>query len=184
LEPWGTDRDHVDSERNLTPKGTAPFPNSGEPGLQESDRRSLDAAEQAGGPVGDGVGSLEGDLGAKVYDQLVAAFLGDLSLAVALLGVAAAAGDIPAARYVAHQIKGTAPSFGAAHLDELAERLLQIGRDERQLLSPVVDEIDEEVGRLKAVLGASGATDGSAPAGLPAAVLLQREVCSTASPIR
>jgi HPt (histidine-containing phosphotransfer) domain-containing protein len=96
------------------------------------------------------VGALESDVGPEAYQQLLADFLGHLPLQVAELHNAAAAADIPAARYVAHQIKGTAPSFGALHLDELADRLLRIARNQQDRLQPLVDEIDAEATRLQA----------------------------------
>ena len=81
-----------------------------------------------------GVGSLENDVGPEMHQQLLAAFLGHLPPQLAKLHNAAVGEDFLAARYVAHQIKGTAPSFGATHLEELADRLLHIGRDRGELL--------------------------------------------------
>jgi len=164
VEHFGTDNDDVDSRRTLQPEGRAVSTDSGDPGLRSPGTRSGDAPEHARGPVADVAGSVAYDLGAKEYEHLVAAFLGELALEVALLVDAAAVGDIPAARYVAHQIKGTAPSFCAADLEELADRVLQIARDQSELLALVVEEIVKEAHRLKTLLTADPATGGSAAA--------------------
>jgi HPt (histidine-containing phosphotransfer) domain-containing protein len=183
VEQCGTDKDHVDSRRTLLPEGPAVRTDSGEPGLQLPDGSSGVAPGQAGGRVTDGAGSVGYDLGATQYEHLVAAFLGDLALEVALLGDAAAVGDIPAARYVAHQIKGTAPSFGAADLEELADRVLQIPRDQSELLARVVEEIVKEAHRLKELLTADPATGGS-EAALPASPLTERVARPRIFPVR
>jgi len=178
VEHFGTDNNDVDSRTTLQPEGRASSTDSGEPGLRSPSTRSGDAPEQAGGPVADGARSVGYDLCAKEYEHLVAAFLGELALEVALLVDAAAVGDIPAARYVAHQIKGTAPSFGAADLEELADRVLQIARDQSQLLALVVEEIVNEAHRLKTLLTADPATGGSpaaTPASPPPSVWLARQ---------
>lgn len=104
----------------------------------------------AGDRVGDRVGTLESDLGPEVYRELLTAFLSQLTAQRADLNDAAAVGDVPAARYVAHQIKGTALSFGAVHLYELADRVLRLGGDEGELLQSLVGEIDKEVDHLQA----------------------------------
>jgi HPt (histidine-containing phosphotransfer) domain-containing protein len=101
----------------------------------------------------DGAGTLEGDVGSDVYQDLLGSFLRQLPLQLTDLRDAAEITDVVAARYVAHQIKGVALNFGAVHLDELAERLLLIARDQGELLPSFVDEIDEEIRLLQVVLG-------------------------------
>lgn len=100
-----------------------------------------------------GVATVESDVGSEVYQELLASFLQYLPLQLAELRNAAGVGDVPAARYVAHQLMGTAPSFGAVHLDELARRLLLVGKEQGGQLQSFVDEIDNEVVLLQAVLG-------------------------------
>jgi len=97
-------------------------------------------------------GTLENDVGPEVYAELLAAFLSHLSLQRLELRAAVAAEDVVSAQDVAHQIKGTASSFGATRLDELAKRLLEIVVDERELLPSLVGEVDDEICRLQAVV--------------------------------
>jgi len=98
-------------------------------------------------------GTLESDVGPEVYNELHAAFLAHLSLQVVDLGTAAANRDVPAAQFVAHQMKGTALSFGAARLDELAKRVLRMDGTQAELLHLLVNEIEAEVDTLQAVVG-------------------------------
>jgi len=97
--------------------------------------------------------TLEDDVGSEVYQELLAAFLAQLSVQVVELNVAAGARDVPAAQFVAHQIKGTASSFGAARLDELAKRALRMDEDEVELLGTLVSEIEVEVAQFQTVVG-------------------------------
>ncbi|MBA3349236.1 MAG: Hpt domain-containing protein [Actinobacteria bacterium] len=99
---------------------------------------------------GDGAGPLENDLGPEVYRELLTDFLSHLTSQLAAIKDAAATGDVPAARRMAHQIKGTALSFGAVHLDELADRLLRLDPDEGELLRLCAGDVEEEVGQLQA----------------------------------
>lgn len=99
------------------------------------------------------LGTIENDVGSEVYQELLVDFLAQLPLYLIDLNAAAAVDDVPAARYVAHQIKGNALSFGAAGLDGLAERVLSIGKGESELLRPLVGEFVREVARLQASLG-------------------------------
>jgi HPt (histidine-containing phosphotransfer) domain-containing protein len=96
-------------------------------------------------------GTLEHDVSPQVYRELLAAFLSHLSLQRVALYDAVANEDVAWAQEVAHQIKGTALSFGAARLDVLAKRLLDIDVDQRGLLSSLVSEIDAEIVTLQAV---------------------------------
>ncbi len=98
-------------------------------------------------------GTLEDDVGPEVYQELLAAFLAHLSTQVVELDTAAVNQDVPAAQYVAHQMKGTATSFGATRLDELARRVLQMDTTQVELLCSLVGEIDAEVGKLQSVVG-------------------------------
>ncbi len=109
-------------------------------------------------------GPLESDVGPEVYKELLESFLTHLSLQAVELGTAAAAGDVAAAQGVAHQIKGTATSFGAGRLDELAQRVMAMDGDEHDLLPSVVGEIDAEIRSLQAGVGVSA---GSVMTGLP-----------------
>jgi HPt (histidine-containing phosphotransfer) domain-containing protein len=97
--------------------------------------------------------TLEDDVGSEVYRELLAAFLAQLSVQVVELNAAVGARDVPAAQYVAHQIKGTASSFGAARLDELAKRALRMDGHEVELLRTLVSEIEVEVAHLQSVVG-------------------------------
>src|ERR1700736_5977429 len=54
---------------------------------------------------GDNLGTIEGEVGPEAYARLLAAFRRALPLQLAELRSAAATGDVPAARYVAHQLK-------------------------------------------------------------------------------
>ena len=96
--------------------------------------------------------TIESDVGSEVYQELLASFLLHLSLQLIELNDAAALGDVPGAQYVAHQIKGTAPSFGAARLDELAQRVLGIDSHQVGLLRVLVSEVGIEIGTLQAVI--------------------------------
>jgi HPt (histidine-containing phosphotransfer) domain-containing protein len=101
------------------------------------------------------LGTLESDVGPEVYQELLASFAAHLSLQVIKLNAAVDDSDVPAAQGVAHQIKGTASSFGATRLDELAKRVLGMPNTQVELLRSLVDEIDAEVGTFQAVFGAS-----------------------------
>jgi HPt (histidine-containing phosphotransfer) domain-containing protein len=96
-------------------------------------------------------GTLERDVSPEVYQELLAAFLSHLSLQRVALNDAVANEDVALGQGVAHQIKGTALAFGAARLDVLAKRLLDIDADQRELLSSLVSEIDAEILTLQAV---------------------------------
>ncbi|MGB9378409.1 MAG: Hpt domain-containing protein [Mycobacteriales bacterium] len=100
-----------------------------------------------------GVSTLETDVGAEVYQRLVTEFLAQLPVYLVELNVALTAGDTAGARYVAHQIKGNALSFGAVRLDGLAERMLRTGKDQWDLLRLLAAELGNEVEALQQVLG-------------------------------
>ena len=84
-----------------------------------------------------------------MYKELLVAFLSHLSVQRLELEDAAANEDVARAQDVAHQIKGTALSFGAARLDALATRLLDIDVASGELLSSLVTEIDTEISTLQ-----------------------------------
>ena len=96
-----------------------------------------------------GVGTLEEDVGAEVYSELRGEFLAYLSQQAAQLAAAAEAGDVTAAQAVAHQIKGTASSFGAIRLDELAMDLMQIADTQVELLDSIVRDICAQAAALR-----------------------------------
>ena len=100
---------------------------------------------QANGPR-----TIEDDVGPEVYQELLADFLSDLTPQLADLENAGMTGDVPAARRIAHQIKGTALSFGAVGLDALVDRLLQLDGGETDLLRSLVNEVRVEVRSLQA----------------------------------
>jgi two-component system sensor histidine kinase/response regulator len=102
------------------------------------------------------------DVGPEAYQRLLAGFLDELEVHVADLNNAAAFGDVPAARYVAHQLVSNAPAFGAVHLHELADRLLKVGRGQAELLGPLVDQIEVEVEQMQERTRAT-ATTGADP---------------------
>jgi HPt (histidine-containing phosphotransfer) domain-containing protein len=99
--------------------------------------------------------TLESDVGTEVYQELLAAFMDSLTLTIVELSRAAALGDVPAARYIGHQIVGTAAGFGAVELGELAQRLLWTGSDQKAQLGSIVDKIDREISRLQVTYDAS-----------------------------
>ncbi len=100
----------------------------------------------------DGCTTLERDVGPEVYQELLCAFLEHLSIQLHDLRQAAEAADVPAAKYIAHQIKGTATSFGAARLDELAVVMLQMDHDQDELLISLVDDMGTEIANLQGVV--------------------------------
>ena len=98
----------------------------------------------------EGASTIEGDVGSEIYGELLADFLDHLSVQLEDLRAAAAAKDVGAARYVAHQIKGTALSFGAVRLDGLLDRMLTTEKDQDERLQALVVEFGKEIGRLQA----------------------------------
>jgi len=97
--------------------------------------------------------TIEDDVGSEVYAELLSEFLAHLSLQRIELTTAAGDGDVAAAQRVAHQIKGTASSFGAARLDDLAHRLLGIDGADLELLCSLVREADAAICTLQANVG-------------------------------
>jgi HPt (histidine-containing phosphotransfer) domain-containing protein len=100
-------------------------------------------------------GTLADDVGPEVYAEILSSFLSHLQFQRIELGAASADGDIAAAQSVAHQIKGTAPSFGASRLDEIANRLLRIDDDQHELLRSLVSEMDEAICSFQSAVGVS-----------------------------
>jgi HPt (histidine-containing phosphotransfer) domain-containing protein len=124
---------HADVEREMTP-------------VEVGGHRYRDVEhESSTPPLDDSPGTLADDVGPEVYAEILSSFLSHLQFQRIELGVACADCDVAAAQLVAHQIKGTALSFGAVRLDELAERLLQIEGDDHALLRSLVSEMDEAV---------------------------------------
>jgi HPt (histidine-containing phosphotransfer) domain-containing protein len=99
-----------------------------------------------------GARTLESDVGPEVYQDLLGAFLAHLSQQVVDLNTAVANRDVLAAQCVAHQLRGTASSFGAVRLDELADRILAMHGDQVELLRSLVTEIDAQVVDFRAVV--------------------------------
>lgn len=95
-------------------------------------------------------GTIEDDVGSEVYAELLSEFLAHLALQRIELVAAAGDGDVAGAQRVAHQIKGTAPSFGAARLDDLAHRLLGMDGADVELLCSLVRDVDAEILTLQA----------------------------------
>ena len=100
-------------------------------------------------------GTLENDVGSEVYKEVLEAFLIHLSLQAVELDAAGADCDVAAAQFVAHQIKGTATSFGATRLDEVAQHLLAIEADQCDRLRSLVSELDAEIRSFQADAGVS-----------------------------
>jgi HPt (histidine-containing phosphotransfer) domain-containing protein len=98
--------------------------------------------------------TLESDVGPEVYQELLESFLALLSVQKVELATAAREQDVLAAQSVAHQIKGTASSFGAVRLDELSTRLMEIDAAEVELLRSLVRDIDIEVASFQGAVGA------------------------------
>ena len=71
-----------------------------------------------------------------------------------------------AVRHVDHSVKGTAASFGANRMGELAHHIEQhLRKDERHHLGELVDGLTEEFGRVRAP--ESTAERGNGRRGLP-----------------
>jgi HPt (histidine-containing phosphotransfer) domain-containing protein len=117
--------------------------------------RYMDVKNESKPSSDEALGSLESDVGSEVYRELLEAFLAHLSLQAVELGIAAADGDVVAAQYVAHQIKGTATSFGATRLDEVAHHILVMEAGQRELLRSLVSKLDAEIRSLQAGAGVS-----------------------------
>jgi HPt (histidine-containing phosphotransfer) domain-containing protein len=117
--------------------------------------RYMDVENESKPSSDEALGTLESDVGSEVYRELLEAFLSHLSLQAVELGSAAADGDVAAAQYVAHQIKGTASSFGATRLDEVAHRILATEPGQRELLRSLVSELDSEIRSLQTGVGVS-----------------------------
>jgi HPt (histidine-containing phosphotransfer) domain-containing protein len=110
-------------------------------------------------------GSLESDIGSLAYAELLDEFITRLPRQVVSLKAAAATGDLPWARYVGHELMGTARDFGAPDLDHLARRLLTVDQDRPDLLREVVLAIDEEASRLETAHGSGDSRELSSGAG-------------------
>lgn len=107
-------------------------------------------------PVSDvsSVTTLERDVGTEVYQELLVSFVTLLSAQALQLATAAQQRDLESAQFIAHQIMGTASSFGAVRLHELAARLMQIEDSQIELLRFLVREIDSEVASFRGAVGA------------------------------
>jgi HPt (histidine-containing phosphotransfer) domain-containing protein len=97
------------------------------------------------------VDTVEEDVGPELYRELHSDFLAQLPSHVSALKDAGKAGDVAAARFVAHQLSGTAPCFGASALNDLAVCVLGLQVDQGRLLSALVDEIEREVVHLRSL---------------------------------
>jgi len=83
------------------------------------------SVEPADGPVLDAsmIAQLRGDFDAPMREQLVEAFRAQLATCVAQIQTAIEEGDEPECRRVAHGLKGSSVTLGAARLARLCERL-------------------------------------------------------------
>jgi len=134
---------HTDVGREMTPVGV-------------SGHRYTDVEhESSTRPLDGSPGTLADDVGPEVYAEILTSFLSHLQFQRIELGAACADCDVAAAQSVAHQIKGTALSFGALRLDELADRLLQIDGDDHEQLRSLVSEMDEAVCSFQSAAGVS-----------------------------
>jgi HPt (histidine-containing phosphotransfer) domain-containing protein len=100
------------------------------------------------------VSTLERDVGPEVYQELLGSFVTLLSVQTVELTTAGRQRDLQSAQFIAHQIMGTASSFGAVRLHELAARLMQIEESQIELLRFLVREIDSEVASFRGAVGA------------------------------
>jgi HPt (histidine-containing phosphotransfer) domain-containing protein len=98
--------------------------------------------------------TLESDVGSEVYQDLLGSFLAQLSVQRVELGAAAREQDVLAAQFVAHQIKGTASSFGAVRLDALATQLMELDGADVEPLRSLVRDMDIEVASFQGAVGA------------------------------
>ena len=89
-----------------------------------------------------------------MYQELLESFLAQLSVQRVELGTAAKEQDVLAAQSVAHQIKGTASSFGAVRLDELSNRLMQLDGADVELLRSLVRDLEIEMASFQGAVGA------------------------------
>jgi HPt (histidine-containing phosphotransfer) domain-containing protein len=94
--------------------------------------------------------NLESELGPELYRELRADFLSQLTSQSAHLRTAARTGDVVGARSVAHQLKGTAPIFGASQLERLAVEFLHPGHSLDANLASMINEVDAQISRLQA----------------------------------
>ncbi len=100
------------------------------------------------------VSTLECDVGPEVYQELLGSFVTLLSVQAVELATAGRQRDLQSAQFIAHQITGTASSFGAVRLHELASRLMQIEDSQVELLRFLVREIDSEAASFRGAVGA------------------------------
>jgi HPt (histidine-containing phosphotransfer) domain-containing protein len=100
------------------------------------------------------VTTLERDVGPEVYQELLGSFVTMLSVQSVELATAGRKRDLQSAQFIAHQIMGTASSFGAVRLHDLAARLMQIEESQIELLRFLVREIDTEVASFRGAVGA------------------------------
>jgi HPt (histidine-containing phosphotransfer) domain-containing protein len=100
------------------------------------------------------VSTLERDVGPEVYQELLGSFVTMLSVQSVELATAGRKRDLQSAQFIAHQIMGTASSFGAVRLHDLAARLMQIEESQIELLRFLVREIDTEVASFRGAVGA------------------------------
>jgi signal transduction histidine kinase/CheY-like chemotaxis protein/HPt (histidine-containing phosphotransfer) domain-containing protein len=113
-----------------------------------------DSDQRAGCDVPNAMGNLEREIGPEAYARLFAVFLASIPPRLNELNDAVAAGDMQTVRYVAHNLKGTAASFGATRLGELAHQIgRQLRAEERQLLAESVQQLNEEFKRVGASRG-------------------------------
>ena len=95
--------------------------------------------------------SVGGD--AEFLAELVDEFVADAPRQIASLRVAVSTGDAVVARRVAHTLKGTSRTFGAAALAALCQEAeTAAGSDDLALVVAAVDSIEAEWARVRAEL--------------------------------
>jgi PAS domain S-box-containing protein len=98
----------------------------------------------------EGVGTLEIEIGADVYARLFVVFADSLPKRLAEIKAATKAGDLQAARLVAHNLTGTSASFGAHRIGQLADQIVNLQEGESDKLVALVAQLDELCARVPA----------------------------------
>jgi two-component system, sensor histidine kinase and response regulator len=105
---------------SASPAAAAPAP-LGEHALLQDDASAPELDERV-------IGALAADLPTDLMPEIVATFVVEVDVRVAAIEQAALAGDADLARAQGHALKGSAATFGAAALRDLAHAIEQAGR--------------------------------------------------------
>jgi signal transduction histidine kinase/CheY-like chemotaxis protein/HPt (histidine-containing phosphotransfer) domain-containing protein len=127
--------------RRYAPRGSDPGPPDA----------AATTSERAVSDVSSPAGKLELEIGPEAYARLFGIFLASVPPRLAQLINAVTSGDMETVRHVAHNLKGTAASFGAVRLGEIAELIeRQLREEERDNLRELVKQLDQEFKKVRA----------------------------------